>query len=507
MLVLRLPTAIAGIAILFPFYLLARLLVGPKAALAAMLLFAASRWHVTITRVILPVDTEALIAMCAIYLLYRGWQTGGGFSFVLAGALTTAGLYGYAGYRIVPVIILVLTVLVGLRRTIGLARARASADPSKQWAVMRSYWRGLAAFAAGAAIALWPFLGIVRRDPNVAFTERVTSVIPLATAPDKLKALAGLGQRAQEAMLLFNSRGDGSPLYNIPNAPLLDPVSALLFAVGLVCAIVFIWKGETALPVIWFGLTLAAGAILTNSLTPYRILGLAPAIFLLIAYVLAALARRVETSIRNGRVIFNVVLCLALLAACYVNVDLFFGRQIHREDVRREYTHATELAAAYIAGMKGKPYVHLVSTIPFFNQDMDYGWMAGFPRGERSLRLGDALPHRQDSGEVVYLIAQPYGDARIGRGGPRLLPERRLPDHPGAMGRPVLRRLHGSRRRCSGVARPLCQVLRRWRRAATRTHGCSARLHMGCIVGALRRPLQCRVAWGLLCASLRPHNA
>lgn len=408
---LRLSPILSGIATLVPFYLLARLFVGRPAAFAATFLFAASRWHASTNRMLLAINPETFVAVLAMYLLYRGWKGGGSLSFLLGGGMAVAGLYGYAGYRIVP---LTLAALIALLLAVAAARAvlaRGDENRRRSFAEARAHVRGLGLYVVGAAVVGLPFFRIVQRDPVNSFTERFTSVLSVPRAASGEIDWAGLGQRLRDALLIFNLRGDGSPLYNLPDAPMLDPLSGVLFALALVCALFYAWRGFTALPLLWFAATLIGGAVLTTNLQTYRILGILPAVFLLIAFLLDGVWQRARIMLPPQRGwLAGGALVAVLAVASYANVDIFFNQQVHSLAVRREFIHPTEMTAAYLARQTGRPYVHLVAAMPFFSPGMDYAWIAGFPRGKQEPRLVDILPHRQDDGQALYVFSQPYSD-------------------------------------------------------------------------------------------------
>ncbi len=412
MLTLRLPFALYGTLMIIPFYLLARMLTGRRAALAATLLFAASRWEAAGSRVVIAANADALVELVAIYLVYRGWRTGGGLNYVVAGALLVFGLYGYAGFRIVPIFVVLLLcwkIAVELWRA---ARATAAESQSK-WQRFRSvHLRGILILFLAIGLFVLPFLAITARDPVNALTERFASTLPFVTAQDKSGAIMTALENLRPALLLFNGSGEYGPGMNISEMPMLDPITGVLFLLALIAGIVFVLRGDTALPVVWFAMTLVGGAVLTRNMPTYRILGLVPAVYLLIAYLLGGLWRRLDL-IRDGKWlrVASVAIAVAVLAAAFLNARTFFVQQINMQDVRAAYGDADALTAAYIGRQTGKPYVYLIRVGQFFLPRTDYGWMARFPSGRVAYRLGDVLPSRQNGGaDALYGFMWPFND-------------------------------------------------------------------------------------------------
>jgi hypothetical protein len=430
---LRLVPNLWGFLTVLVFYFLARELFSTPAALAATFLFAVSRWHLAITRMPFPVTTSTFLSVAVFFLVVRGLRTKGAVNFLWAGLLIGIGYYDYAAFKILPIFILVLLVtrwLQGAWAYVQSANCRQRLIKFAQ-RLLRVDWRMsfcLCLLALGAAIALLPFITLVRREPAIVLTERFSSSLPLLFGPSAGVASLNSPQvtsNLQRILLLFNYKGESWPAVNIPSAPMLDPITAVLLVLAFgYCTLTF-WRKDHLVLLTWFGGILLGGGLFAGVFQTHRLAMAIPVIFLIIASLLEQIQRSttgqqpesasnpsVSILSRPKDVIAHlplIALTLLLILAAIINYDLFFNHQIHRQDVRTEYDSDTATVASAIANLPGKPYVYLFANWPFYAETHDFGWMAHVPKGRSANLLADVLPARDAPTEgVAYVFVSPY---------------------------------------------------------------------------------------------------
>jgi hypothetical protein len=405
-LALRLPFVLLGFLTLIFFYLLARELFRFPIALATTFLFAVSRWHIAFVRLVLPSTPAMLLEVATFCLLLRGRRSDGMMNYILAGLTMGLGLYSHASFRIVPILVLLLFI-------------------GQAWDSWRSGgkgWReGLRALGGGCSgwlpflvsttLFIAPLVAIVRREPYRAFGERFAAVAPVLFAPDRATHLERVLQHTQRALGFFNYVGEAWGAVNLPDLPMLDPWSGVLFALGLGYCLFYFWRNRHPFYLAWFLITVIGGGVLTIDFRSHRFAGVMPVLFIFAGVFIDrawAAFRHAFGPARQGY--FAFILLPVLLLAAHTNYYIFFYRQIDDPSVRIEFTREVSAIANYMASLGEGHYFYLFANHGYYTTGMDFAWMAGEPPGERGLDILDAIPSHRKAGdeELVYIFSTPY---------------------------------------------------------------------------------------------------
>lgn len=414
---LRLAPIIIGFLTLIPFYLLTREFFGPRAALAGTFLFAVSRWHISFTKLVLPLTSDALLALASFYFLVRGWRTRGRASFMWAGLTMSLGLYGHASFRVIPIITLIAVLGRTAKAYGSLLLASGKEKGRRVFAILAQHSQFVVVYLVAALLFALPFAIIVRRHPHGAFLERFTSIMPSVFASQRSTLLSDLLQsRLWQVAGVFNYQGEGWGAVNIPGAPMLDPITGLLFVLGLVYCLATIWYRGHLLITSWFFIVVIGGGLLTIDFKTHRIFLALPAIYLLIAALLEQLWQAVDEFKPYRRVYGVIPIILGLGIAGWYNYDIFFHKQIHMPEVRQEYARGIAATANYIRSLEEDRFIYLFANFPFYKPGHDFAWMAGDPQGRQGTDIGDVLPARENPvSDVAYVFVAPYdGDTLCG---------------------------------------------------------------------------------------------
>jgi len=214
---LRAPGALFGVLTCWGVYRLGRALGLGQAALLGAALLGVSFWHVLLSRsgfraILLP----CLLAHSAA-LLVEGLRGGVRWRLVVGGALFGLGVHVYPSVRFAPLF------LPGYV----LAETRGAPDAG------RSSLRRLGLFAVAAlAVAAPMLIHYVRHPEHFTYPRRVLSVFsPKVDARD---VPAYLARNLGRTLLMFHVRGDENWRHNLRGAPMLDPLTGVLFLAGLV---------------------------------------------------------------------------------------------------------------------------------------------------------------------------------------------------------------------------------------------------------------------------------
>lgn len=245
-------------------------------------------WHVHLSRVgfraiSLPLFVSLMLAAGARAYQRRAWRGS-----ILAGVLAGLSLYTYVASRLIPL------ALVGLL-IYGLIWQR-------EWVATRWRYFGLSALAAGL-VAL-PLIGLAVTQPDMVF-ERVGQVGIWNPEVNQGNPARMLLRNVLASAAMFNWQGDWLPRLNVPERPVFDLATGLLFVGGLA---LMIWSHRPggrrvahgtalALSAIWIGLMVLPNALADHLPHNLRSIGSLP----LVALVPALALDSVLTSLHKRR--------------------------------------------------------------------------------------------------------------------------------------------------------------------------------------------------------------
>ena len=210
---------ICGIATIPVFYLFVRNLSNRYVALVSLFLFSVSGWHWMFSRTGWRLILTPLFHCLALAALWYGIKSRKTWPFVLAGVGVAGCLNSYNAARIIP-----LSLAFFLLYCI-LTQGRD---------FLRVYYRGLLAGAASALFFSAPMLWYAANHWGVWMGR--AEALWIGSSPGRF--LSNL----RDALLIFNYRGNGDDF--IIDTPILEPIPAVLFALGLVYCLLHIRRLE-----------------------------------------------------------------------------------------------------------------------------------------------------------------------------------------------------------------------------------------------------------------------
>ena len=322
---LKLISLIPAILSVVAIYFLGRLVFGPTVGLAAMLLMAVSRWHLSLSRWGWNETAPPLFQILATFFLIRGLRDRRALDYTLSGLLMGLSIYTYLSARLAAATIL-LYILYWIL-----------SDPSGVVASLRRSWLGFVFFGLAVSIAVAPIAVTYLQDP-FAMNNRVAEISVFRDIRDE-GSLKPLLQNIGDILKFFHQTGDHQGKHNLPDEPMTDPITGLFFAVGLAYSILR-WRDQRYfLLIIWLVFGLAGSFLSSRHESPqsYRALTALPAVVLMAADMLDRVTRAVyrrlqenvstESRPRLPVYVAGAVAVIALLGATAWESSVYFGRQ------------------------------------------------------------------------------------------------------------------------------------------------------------------------------------
>lgn len=343
-------------------YPLGRLLFGRLGGLSAMAFLAFNRWHMSMSRWGWNEVVPPLFQVLATFFLLRGLRDRRSSDFALGGLISGLMMYTYLSSRLALATLGLFVVYFLLV---------AEGGPLAAW---RRHWRGLALFFFAWTVAVAP-IAVTHITEPFTFFNRV-SQISIFRDVEEAGSYELLRRNIKDHLKFFHQTGDHQSKHNLPDEPQTDPLTGVLFVIGLAYALLQLRDPRRGLLWLWLLLGMAGGVFSSNHESPqsYRTLTAVPAVALLAADVLARFAlvpmgllagtagiadasrRRRRAALTGSAVLVS---GLAITAAWETSV--YFGRQAQSVAVRCAYNPTENGVAHDVMGALAKGEAVFVS--------------------------------------------------------------------------------------------------------------------------------------------------
>lgn len=331
-LAVRLPAALAGVALVPAVYLAGRrAAMGEGGALLAAGAAVGAPWLLHINRIGFRASLLPLLLTLWAWLLLRALHTNARRDWIGAGVLLGLTAHTYTASRLVPLLVVLFVGHLALWHR----------------SLVRRYWRGLATMLTAAALLASPLLFHYLRHP-ADWSERLDQIGACAGNGPVGACLGQVAANLGATLAMVGWRGDPLGFFNLPDAPALPLAVGWLFYVGLVVALRRAHEPAMALLLLWWGVLILPGALSKDSPHFLRTIGAAPPTMLLWALPLAEVGRRWNATATKRKQAVLVVLSLALLAVVVgSSTGSYFGRWATRPALYYEYMgYASDAAHA-----------------------------------------------------------------------------------------------------------------------------------------------------------------
>jgi 4-amino-4-deoxy-L-arabinose transferase-like glycosyltransferase/sugar lactone lactonase YvrE len=338
-LVLRAFDVLVGMVTVAAFYFLAREMFGVPPALVGTGLMAVSRWHVHFSRTGFVDNLQVpLFETLTMLFLWRALQRGRRLDYVWAGLSFGLGFHTYLGYRVFPVVI-------------GLYLVHLAFSDRRR---IHAQLPGLLVFALATFTTLSPLALFFVQRPEIFLRRAEAASVFLDV--EREGSYQPLVENVRKSLLMYNDEGDPRARHNLPNAPLLDGLSAIFFGLGLGYSLLRLRHHHYFLPVAWLLLGLLPGILSLADSNPHslRTLGNVPAVFLLVSVFWdRAWATYVPVLRADGRRYLGLAAAAAVLLCGVANCRLYFGAQAANEMVYYDFDPAQTAAGEYVKAHGG----------------------------------------------------------------------------------------------------------------------------------------------------------
>lgn len=290
-------------------------------------LVAASFWHALISRLGWRIAPTPLVAALLMIYLARALRHNRRSDYVKAGLVLGFGLYTYTAVRMLPVLIVGGVAIALLIRRIS-------------WRERLAHLANLSVLAFVSFMVFLPLFHYSIESPDAFWNRAVTRTAGHAVTAQEWGSLfqvdiAALLTNIRDALLMFNWQGDGNWVHSMPYEPALDVFTGALLIVGLAAWLArmlisrdpALWLIPLAVFIMLLPTALALSFPAENPANT-RASGVIPFVYLLAAFPLAVIARRIIRDFhRSVGPILAVMLCASLiLLANHRNAELYFVR-------------------------------------------------------------------------------------------------------------------------------------------------------------------------------------
>ena len=392
---LRLVPALMGTLTILAFYALARWrFASPRLALVLAGLFAASRWHITFSRIVYELIMVPLVISLLLWVLLRALRHGRRGDWALVGFFLALGMNTYTAFRVVPLWIAVFF-LYWLAGDIWHSERR------------QQLWRDIEGMALSLITFIVSFapLGVYTLRHWDQFTSRIRH-ISVFNDVRRVGSYDPIKQNLLKTLKMFNVQGDLAPLNNLPGEPMLDVVIGALFVLGVIYALRYV---NRPLPFLYttgiiFQMSLVVLSVAHEAPSARRPIGILVIVYLLVGEVLAQVWRAFDVAWRRmGQNVFQGALALLVVGIMVTNAHMYFGVQAELPEVQLAYSPNESAVGQYIRNL---PPDTLVLVTRAYNHHSAVKFIGG--RDVIALNLSLHVPLREQvDREVVYILDPP----------------------------------------------------------------------------------------------------
>lgn len=319
---LRLGWALIGVASIVASFLLVRRLFDARLAAVTAGLLTFYHFHLHYSRLGSIQIADVLFVALALLFLYRAYDLRSYRDWALCGLITGFAQYFYAGARLVAVLVVAVVLFLLLRDLI-----------AHGWKILRERYREALVLAGALLISMAPVIQFAIRFPN-NYNARVNMVgiFQNGWAEQEMQRLdvglfAILFEQAKRSFLAFHAYPDRTFWYGSPE-PLLDPVSGVLFALGLIYALIHVFDRRMFPMVAWWGGATILGGVLTmDPPSSMRLVTLTAPVMFFVALALVQISNvllLVNPFGNHHRAVQTAFLSAAVLFLGLTNVRFYF---------------------------------------------------------------------------------------------------------------------------------------------------------------------------------------
>lgn len=304
---IRMVSAFLGALSIPAFYFLLRqIFKDPATAFAGALLLCCSRWHITFSRVAFLGMQTLLLEIIFIYFYLKAFEK---LSKAAAGAAGLAlGLLAYTFSAAYFVVIFAAVHVIYL-----------AVKDRKEF--FGKKWKIAAVMAAAALTVSLPIINYAISNKE-DFSRRSRDVSILNDIKRE-NSIAPLVKNMKAYLLMFNFEGDYNGRHNLYKKPMLDNASGVMLAAGAAASAAAAGLGFFTVLLLVM-LTAGIATITIEAPQAYRVIGVIPAVYVLITAALFV-SGRVLSVLNSKRIFYFILLGVFVVSVSSVNLYNYFG--------------------------------------------------------------------------------------------------------------------------------------------------------------------------------------
>ncbi len=319
---LRIGWALIGVASIATTFLLVQRLFDVQLAAVTAGLLCCYHFHLHYSRLGSIQIADVLFVSLTLLFLYRAYDLRSYRDWALCGLIAGFAQYFYAGARLVLVLVIAVVLFLLIRDTL-----------ADGWKTLRERSREGLVLAGALLISMAPVIQFAIRFPN-SYNARINMVGIFQNGwVEQEMARRGVGmfeilfEQAKRSFLAFHVYPDRTFWYGSPD-PLLDPISGVLFALGLIYALIHVFDRRMFPMVAWWGGATILGGVLTmDPPSSMRLVTLTTPVMFFVALALVQISnvlRLVLSPLRANRNVQAAFLAGAVMFLGLLNVRFYF---------------------------------------------------------------------------------------------------------------------------------------------------------------------------------------
>jgi sugar lactone lactonase YvrE len=427
---LRAVSVLFGVGTVIAAYLFGREYGGRRWGLLLAFLVASMRWHVNFSRIAMNGIDAPFFEFLTLYFALRAVRAHPGPLRAVAwlGLAVGLGLCFYTPYRLFVLAGIVFTIILLASRYLSRRNVKsilgyeelsvedaletdAQQEMGETTRQKQRARHGLVISLGLLLVATWlavmPGIQFAWQDGEAFWGRaRHVSIFQNREDPNLARALA---LNVQKHLLMFNYKGDSNGRHNLPGEPMLDRLSAVLFALGLGVAI----ARRDRLSIFFVCLLVMGlmGGILTldfEAPQSLRSIGALPAVVYFIALSLDALWLELRRAARITSPRYSLALIvMGLGAIAFGNAYTYFRPQAHAPAVWAEFSTAETIVGKLMTEWGQEP-VYYASQFFHDHASIRFHAPRESPLSTRKvLPVPDPLPAREAPDRPVVLFIHP----------------------------------------------------------------------------------------------------
>ncbi len=367
---LRITSALGGALTVGAVFIFGSVLFGRRTGLLAGIFLSALHFHIHFSRIGLNNIWDGLSFVVVLGALWAGWQTRKRGYFVLAGIGLGFAQYFYLSSRVLVVLVVAWLFLAILFSALG--------DRSRIKAVLP----GLIVMIVIAGVIALPLGWFYARHPN-EFTGSIQAQSIFGPWMKSAQQATGKSEiRIVADQIILGLRGYiSAPLkwFYHPNVPILRPVPAALFVLGLIFLFLHPLDLRTSLLALWLLAFGFVGGFSESTPAAQRYVAAAPACALVVAYGVSQLAATLAHAWPRIKVGLGVAAILLVVLLSLDELRFYFLEYIPNSYFQGKYdfegygSAATSRLAYYLLGYGGKDFIANDWQVMFYGPpDLEY---------------------------------------------------------------------------------------------------------------------------------------